>query len=38
MVGYFKNLGLECPAHSNPLDYLMGVMHHENKKNGISDI
>ncbi|CAD8112607.1 unnamed protein product [Paramecium primaurelia] len=29
MVDYFKRIGFECPAHSNPLDYLMSVMHHE---------
>ncbi|CAK84665.1 unnamed protein product (macronuclear) [Paramecium tetraurelia] len=29
LVNYFKGIGFECPAHSNPLDYLMSVMHHE---------
>ena len=31
MVEYFKSIGFECPAHSNPLDYLMSVMHHEDQ-------
>ncbi|CAD8121024.1 unnamed protein product [Paramecium sonneborni] len=29
MVEYFKSIGFDCPAHSNPLDYLMSIMHHE---------
>jgi len=29
LVNYFKSIGFECPAHSNPLDYLMSIMHHE---------
>ncbi|CAD8169780.1 unnamed protein product [Paramecium octaurelia] len=29
MVNYFKSIGFECPAHSNPLDYLMSIMHHD---------
>lgn len=27
LVNYFGNLGFPCPKTSNPMDFMMGVMH-----------
>jgi hypothetical protein len=32
-VNYFKKIGFTCPDHSNPLDYMISIMHSENKEN-----
>ena len=33
MVNYFTSIGFECPKLSNPMDYLMSIMHTENPVN-----
>ncbi|CAD8179154.1 unnamed protein product [Paramecium octaurelia] len=33
LVGYFKGIGFPCPDHSNPMDYMMSIMHQESQIN-----
>lgn len=33
MVSYFKGIGFPCPDHSNPLDFMMSIMHQESQIN-----
>ncbi|CAD8074209.1 unnamed protein product [Paramecium primaurelia] len=33
LVDYFKMIGFECPQRTNPMDYMMSIMHTEKEQN-----
>ncbi|CAD8042834.1 unnamed protein product [Paramecium primaurelia] len=33
LINYFKGIGFSCPDHSNPLDYMISIMHQESQIN-----
>lgn len=33
IVQYFDTIGFKCPLESNPADFLMSIMHHEEERN-----